>query len=408
MPSRILFISHRIPYPPNKGDKIRSFNFIRHLACNHEMHLAFLVDNKDDLKNIEPLEKLSKSLFFETISPRLKKATSAVKAVLTSQPISIPYFYSKALQQKIDRFLDITPVDTVFCFSSPTAEYIYKSKHYNGVLKTIPWIMDLIDVDSHKWRQYADTNSQPLRWLFKREADYLLQYEKQITRKFQHTLLVSESEKKLLNHYFPASTTEVICNGVDLRHFAPGQGTLRHNQGPAIVFTGAMDYWPNVDGVQWFAHDIFPQIKKEVPDAHFQIVGSKPSPEVRNLEKIEGISVTGFVDDVRDYMATAAVCVIPLRIARGIQNKVLEAMAMGKAVVCSEEAMEGIQAEPGKDLLIAEDAAAFARAVLHLLNNKPHRQEIGRNARACMEKNHSWEKSLVHLDLLLSSQQDIQ
>ncbi|MFH0781446.1 MAG: TIGR03087 family PEP-CTERM/XrtA system glycosyltransferase [Pseudomonadota bacterium] len=407
MPNRILFISHRIPYPPNKGDKIRSFNFIHHLAANHEMHLAFIVDNKDDLKDIEPLEKLSQSLFFETISPRIKKATSAINALLASQPISIPYFYSKALQHKIDRFLDTTTVDTVFCFSSPTAEYLYKSKHYNGVLQTIPWIMDLIDVDSHKWRQYADTRSQPLRWLFRREADYLLQYEKQITKEFKHTLLVSEEEKKLLNHYFPASNTEVISNGVDLQHFAPGQGKILQKIGPAIVFTGAMDYWPNIDGVQWFARDIFPQIKKEIADAHFHIVGRKPSSEVRALEKTKGISVTGFVDEVRNHLATADICVIPLRIARGIQNKVLEAMAMGKAVVCSEEAMEGIQAEPGKDLIVAKDAAAFARAVIHFLNDEPHRQDMGRNARICMEKNHSWAKSLVRLDLLLSGQQDM-
>jgi len=117
--------------------------------------------------------------------------------------------------------------------------------------------------------------------------------------------------------------------------------------------------------------------------------------------------VTGFVDDVRNYLAAADVCVIPLRIARGIQNKVLEAMAMGKAVVCSEEAMEGVQAEPGKDLIVAKDAAALARAVINLLNNEPHRQMVGRNARVCMEKNHSWAKSLARLDLLLSGQQDM-
>ena len=404
MRNRILFICHRIPYPPNKGDKIRSFNFIRHLAGNHEVYLAFLIDSKDDLKNIGPLEKLSKNSFFETIFPKIKKATSAMKALLTSQPISIPYFYSKALQRKIDRFLDDHVIDTVFCFSSPTAEYIYKSRHYNCMLKTIPWIMDLIDVDSHKWRQYADTNSQPFRWLYRREADYLLQYERQIAKEFQYTLLVSESEKKLLNRYFPASNTEVVCNGVDLQHFSPGKGTIRQNKGPTIVFTGAMDYWPNIDGVQWFAHDIFPQIQKEVPNVQFQIVGSKPSPEVKNLAKNTGIIVTGFVNDVRDYFASADVCVIPLRIARGIQNKVLEAMAMGKAVVCSEEAMEGIKADPGEGLIIAKDSAAFAHAVIRLLNNKTDQQEIGRKARACMEKNHSWAKSLENLDLLLSGQ----
>ena len=405
MSQRILFICHRIPYPPNKGDKIRSFNFIQHLAGSHEMHLAFMVDNQDDLKYIEPLKQFSKNIFFETISPRLKKITSAVKALFfTSQPISIPYFYSKSLQHKIDRFLDSTTIDSVFCFSSPTAEYLYNSRHYHGLLKNIPWVMDFIDVDSHKWRQYADTNSQPLRWLYKREADYLLQYEKRVVKDFHHTLLVSEAEKKLLNRYVLSPHTKVIGNGVDLQYFAPDQGRKHPNKAPTVVFTGAMDYWPNIAGVEWFANAIFPLIKKEKPDIQFQIVGSKPSPQVKNLAKIDGIFVVGYVADIRDYYSVADICVIPLRIARGIQNKVLEAMAMGKAVVCTAESLEGITADPGKDLLVAEDPEAFAKAVIMLLDNEIYRQKLGHMARSCMEKNYSWTKTLEPIaDLLLGT-----
>jgi len=194
--SRILFICHRIPYPPNKGDKIRSFNFIRHLATKHEIHLAFMVDDKDDLKNIAPLKQFSKNIFSEIISPKIQKATSAAQALLTCQPITIPYFYSQSLQQKIDCFLDNNQIDTIFCFSSPTAEYLYRSKHFDNSIKNACKIMDLVDVDSHKWRQYATTNMQPLRWLYAREARLLLQYEKKITTIFKHTLLVSEAEKK--------------------------------------------------------------------------------------------------------------------------------------------------------------------------------------------------------------------
>lgn len=406
--SRILFICHRIPYPPNKGDKIRSFNFIRHLAATHEIHLAFMVDNKEDRKNIKPLKKFSKNIFYETISPKTKKVTSTFQALLTCQPVSIPYFYSRALQHKIDNFLDNNPIDTVFCFSSPTAEYLYRSRHYDNTIKNACKIMDFVDVDSHKWRQYAATNMQPLRWLYTREARLLLQYEKKIADSFQHTLLVSEAEKKLLNQYFPTSNTTAIGNGVDLQHFSPvsnidavNNRTAERPRSYTIVFTGAMDYWPNIDGVKWFANDIFPIIRENIPGIQFQIVGSNPSPEVKALEKIEGVSVTGFVTDIREYIAAAEVCVIPLRIARGIQNKVLEAMSMGKAVVCSPEAMEGIAAVPGKDLVTAEDSTSFAQAVIQLLKNKNLQQTLEHKARICMEKNYSWPAKLANLDILL-------
>lgn len=408
MSKRILFICHRIPYPPNKGDKIRSFNFIRHLAARHEVHLAFMVDNKDDLKNIEPLKNIAKNIFFETISPKVKKVTSAAKALLlTSQPISIPYFYSKRLQHKIDHFLDGNTIDSVFCFSSPTAEYLYNSKHYRGSLANIPWVMDLIDVDSHKWRQYAETSAQPLCWLYNREADYLLEYEKRIVKEFHQILLVSESEKKLLNSYVSSAKTKAVGNGVDLQYFMPVQPDLSPDKVPTLVFTGAMDYWPNVDGVEWFANAIFPLIKKEVPDVLFQIVGSNPSPQVKNLARIDGIFVAGFVADTRDFFAAADICVIPLRIARGIQNKVLEAMAMGKAVVCTAAALEGIKAEAGKDVLVAEDAASFAEAVRMLLNDNEYRRELGQRARNCMETNYSWAKVLEHIDDLFIGQREI-
>jgi polysaccharide biosynthesis protein PslH len=399
MPKRILFICHRIPYPPNKGDKIRSFNFIRHLAARHQVHLAFMVDNKDDLKNIEPLKKFAKNIFYDTLSPRVKKITSAMQALLlTSQPVSIPYFYSKKLQHKIDAFLDGNTIDSVFCFSSPTAEYLFNSRHYKGQLQKMPWVMDLIDVDSHKWRQYAETNRQALRWLYRREADYLLQYEKRIVKEFQQILLVSESEKKLLHKYVSAPNIKALGNGVDLEYFAPDKGTSTAHDAPTLVFTGAMDYWPNIEGVEWFADAVFPLIKQAVPDVRLHIVGSNPTPQVKDLAKIDGIFVVGYVTDIRDYFAAADIAVIPLRIARGIQNKVLEAMAMGKAVVCTAEALEGITAEPGKDLLVAGAPEAFAKAVIMLLENQPYRQQLGDMARSCMEKNYSWAKALEHID----------
>lgn len=207
-------------------------------------------------------------------------------------------------------------------------------------------------------------------------------------------------KKKLLNQYFPASNTTAIGNGVDLQYFSPTTKTKASNP-RTIVFTGAMDYWPNIAGVKWFVDDIFPKIREKVPSVQFQIVGSNPSSEVKALENIDGVSVTCFVDDVRGYIAAAEVCVIPLRIARGIQNKVLEAMAMGKAVVCSAEALEGIEARPGEELLTAEDSVSFAQAVIQLLKNRNFQQTLENKARNCMTKKYSWSNKLANLDLLL-------
>jgi sugar transferase (PEP-CTERM/EpsH1 system associated) len=401
MSKNILFISHRIPAPPNKGDKIRSYNFIRNLSENHNVHLAFLVDSRSDIKHVEMLRQYTKNIFWESINPKSRKVLSTFKSITSSQPISLPYFYSQKLQQKIDRFLDNQQVDAVFCFSSPTAEYLYKSKHVNGMLQDVRWVMDLIDVDSYKWKQYAENNSLPLKWIYKRESDLLQRYEKKIAHDFDATLLVSKSEAQLFNSNCQDGDVRTVPNGVDLQHFAPGKGVINKFGGPVLVFTGAMDYWPNIDGVTWFVKEVFPLICLEVPNTEFFIVGSYPAPEVIKLQETEGVSVTGFVDDVRDYLASADVCVIPLRIARGIQNKVLEAMAMGKPIVCSPEALEGIDAVPGKDLLTAKSGAAFAREVVRLLGDAALQRQIAKGGRECVEEKYSWEKSLGQLEDIL-------
>lgn len=404
MEKRILFICHRIPAPPNKGDKIRSFNIIKNLAENNNIHLAFLIDNEADIQNLNLLERFAQNIYYDTISPKIKKISSFIRALLSSQPVSVPYFYSKKLQKKIDYVLDTHPIDCVFCYSSPTAEYLYRSRHRNGLLKKIPWVMDLIDVDSHKWRQYAGNTSQPLKWLYRREAELLLQYEIEIVQNFQHTLLVSESEKQLFHQYYSTLKIQAVSNGVDLVHFAPGQGAPPPYSSPSLVFTGAMDYWPNIDGVTWFVESIFPLIQREIPNVQFHIVGSNPASEVIRLGQIEGVHVTGFVNDVRDYLALADICVIPLRIARGIQNKVLEAMAMGKAVVCSPGALEGIAADPGKDVLVSESSADFAHSVVTILKNPNLQEMLGKQARLCMQQKYEWSKTLENLNHLLTGE----
>lgn len=399
----VLFLCHRIPYPPNKGDKIRSYNILKYLSRHHKVALGFLVDEAKDLKHVQTLEKLSENVFFDQISPRSKKVLSTIKAFLTGESISVPYFYSKQLQLELDSFLDRQSIDTVVCSSSPTAEYIFRSRHYPQLLSTTRLVMDFIDVDSQKWRQYAERERFPVSLIYYREAKYLLEFEKRIAQEFDQLLIVSKEEKKLFTSLVPTDNIHAISNGVDLDFFYPGYSPTFSLHLPALVFTGAMDYWPNIDGAIWFSEKVLPLIKVHFPDIRFYLVGSNPAPELKKLEAIQGITVTGFVEDIRDYIIQSDVCVIPLRIARGIQNKVLEAMAMGKAVVSTSEAAEGLKIDMEKDISIQNTAESFASNVVALLKDKEKSKQLGLNARLVMEKNYSWESNLSLLDSLLES-----
>jgi sugar transferase (PEP-CTERM/EpsH1 system associated) len=394
-------MAHRIPYPPNKGDKIRSYNILKHLARQNEIHLATLIDDPKDRAYLLPLSKIVKSLIYDTIEPRTKRVTSAV-SILRSSPISVSYFYSRSVQKAVDDLLGKLEFDAVFCSSSPMAEYLFNSVSQRGKAERPLLLMDLIDVDSHKWRQYAETSSWMKRWIFDREARYLADYEERIAKEFDHVILVTEQEKRLLLKRVPASNVSVVSNGVDLHHFSPGHAGKMSKQGPVIVFTGVMDYWPNVEGVDWFAKRVFPKVKRVLPGAAFYIVGSRPAAEVQKLARIKGVRVTGYVEDTRDYLAVANACVVPLRIARGIQNKVLEAMAMGKPVVTTSQVLEGVDAVSDWDVVKADGEDAFSRAVIDLLKNRSKAETIGRNARFCVEQKYSWEKRLCFLQGLLT------
>jgi sugar transferase (PEP-CTERM/EpsH1 system associated) len=361
-----------------------------------------MLDDKNDIKYIKKLSPFVEDIYYDVINPRWKKICSAI-AFATFRPISVPYFYSKSLQQSVDRLIDKQTIETVFCFSSPTAEYIFRSKFYQGKLRKAKWIMDFVDVDSDKWKQYSERCNFPMNWVYNLEAKYLLNYEERISKEFQHVLFVSEAEKSLFGQYVSTSNVHAVGNGVDFNFFSPLYRTTIPKNGPVIVFTGVMDYLPNVDGVKWFANEVFPLILNNIPELIFYIVGSNPSSEIKSLSSLNGVVVTGFVDDVRDYLAIADVCVVPLRIARGVQNKVLEAMAMGKATVCTPNALEGIEVILEKDLLLAKDEKSFAASVTKLLLDRPYREEIGKCARQSIEKVYSWKNNLDKLACLLNT-----
>ena len=390
----LLLLIHRIPYPPNKGDKIRSYHLLKHLAKHYRVHLATFVDDPDDWQYVPHVEALCASSHFARMNP-LAARVKSLAALLKNRSLSLEYYRDPKLARWVQGTVAAHGIERVLVFSSAMAQYADPYRQARRVV-------DFVDVDSDKWRQYADKKSWPMSWLYGYEAARLLDYERQVARDYDASLFVSAPEAALFRQLAPESGAKIghFSNGVDTDYFSPeaeaGHANPYQADERALVFTGAMDYWPNVDAVQWFCDQVFPVLQERFPDLRFYIVGSRPNAQVQALAQRPGVTVTGTVPDVRPYIAHAAVAVAPLRIARGIQNKVLEAMAMARAVVVSPQALEGIDAEPGSELVLAEDAPAFIEAVHALLASQDGaRETIGQAARAKVQRRYSWSSNLA-------------
>jgi sugar transferase (PEP-CTERM/EpsH1 system associated) len=388
----LLLLIHRIPYPPNKGDKIRSYHLLKHLARHYRVHLATFVDDPDDWQHVPHVEALCASSRFARLRPTLARVRS-LGALLKNRSLSLEYYRDAGLARWVQDTVEAHDISRMLVFSSAMAQYTDGFPNARRVV-------DFCDVDSDKWKQYAEQKSAPMSWLYRYEARQLLRYERQVARDYDASLFVSAPEAALFRELAPESSARIghFSNGVDTDYFSPDapHASPYAPDERALVFTGAMDYWPNVDAVQWFANDIFPALRAQHPDVRFYIVGARPSPAVQALAQQTGIVVTGTVPDVRPYIAHAAVSVAPLRIARGIQNKVLEAMAMATPVVVSPQALEGIDAAPGSELVLADGAGAFQAAVSALLDGrKEAASAIGVAARTRVQNSYSWSSNLA-------------
>src|SRR5215469_6834947 len=347
----VLFLSQRIPYPPNKGDKIRSWHFFRGLAERNRMHLGCFIDDAADWQRSGEIEKLCETSAILPLDPRWGKLRSLVAGFAAGEALTLPYFRARAMQDFVDRVLERHRPRLVFVYSSAMAQYLLGRDRGGARL-----VLDMVDMDSQKWRQYAERKSWPTSFIYRREAKELHRFERAAAERFDRTLFVSRAEAELFARLTPevASRVDFVNNGVDTAFFDPALGHADPFAPgmPALVFTGTMDYWPNVDAVLWFAEAIWPRLHGAAPAARFVIVGANPAPAVQQLARQPGIEVTGRVPDVRPYLAHAAVAVAPLRVAQGVQNKVLEAMSMAKPVVATPQALEGIDARPGRELLV--------------------------------------------------------
>jgi polysaccharide biosynthesis protein PslH len=385
----LLFLAHRLPYPPDRGDKIRSFNILRHLSERHRVHLAAFADDERD-------EAAARSIPLDLGRVHVERRTRSRAMALaiglpTRTAASVTAFAHAGMARAVDRILAQEPIDKLYVFSGQMAQYAPQDR---------PFVMDFVDMDSQKFADYAAASRPPMRWLWRREAGRLFAFEREAANRAVVSLFVSGAEAELFRtrSRLPEQKVRALENGIDLDRYRPAGAP---SGSPLIVFTGQMDYPPNIAAASGFAKDAMPAIRKVHPGARFAIVGRKPDPALMALVG-QGVEVTGEVPDVRPWLCDAHVVVAPLRIARGIQNKVLEAMAMGRPVVASPQAFEGIDAEPGRDLLVANGPEAEAQAVLGLLADPLGAEAIGAAARARMEQRYAWSACLAPLDAMLA------
>lgn len=391
--SNLLYLVHRLPYPPNKGDKVRSFHLLRHLAAKHRVFLGTFIDDPQDEAYVDKLPEYCAGTHIVRLSPRAAKLRS-LSGLLSGEALTLPYYRNAGLQDWVDQTIKKEKIDAAVVFSSAMAQYLTK----HSSLRTL---IDFCDVDSAKWTQYAPDHRWPLSWIYQREGERLLEFEKHVAAAADHGFFVTEAETELFLKSAPQFREKVSAmgNGVDSDFFSP-EHALASPFAPdeiPLVFTGAMDYWPNIDAVKWFAAEIFPRLLAERPTLRFYIVGRSPAPAVQELAS-DRVVVTGTVPDVRPYLRHAVVVVAPLRIARGIQNKVLEAMAMAVPVVVARGCGEAVDAVPEQDFLLAESADDHVRQINALLGSKERRVAVGEAARRQVVRRYSWDAHLSIID----------
>jgi sugar transferase (PEP-CTERM/EpsH1 system associated) len=389
----ILFLAHRIPFPPNRGDKIRSWRMLKRLARRARVHLACFADDEADAAHLDALRAALGGALGEAHVEvrRTGRAVAAARALLERRPVSLTAFDSASLRAFVARLAAERRIDAVFAFSGQMAQFVPGG---------VRFVMDFVDVDSAKFEAYSETGPVAWRWLMRREAERLSAYERAVAARADACLFVSEAEAVLFRARTGLGNVAAVSNGIDVDHFDPAAifprlAPAERGEGPLLLFTGQMDYRPNIEAVTAFARDVMPHL----PGVRFVVAGRKPAPEVLALREA-GVIVTGEVADIRSWVAAADIVVAPLAIARGIQNKVLEAMAMARPVVASPAAFEGIEAEPGRELVLAA-APEQAAAIAHLLAHPAKARDIGLAARRRMEADYRWEARLAPLDALV-------
>jgi len=391
---KVMFVCHRVPFPPKRGGKIRPFNIIRHLQeQGHEVTVASLARTQAEADEAEGLGKHCTKRLVEIVDDKV--AWPRMVAWLpTTRPSSFGYFYSPRLKRRIDAELSSGGYDLIFVHCSSVAPYVADAR---ARVK----IIDFGDMDSQKWREYSQHRAFPLSAGYWLEAVKLERMERQLADRFDLATCTTRAEMESLRALGATGSTAWFPNGVDAEFFKPSGADYDPD---LVTFIGRMDYFPNQQAVLRFCAGALPELQRRRPGTRFEIVGADPSDEIRNLGTLPGVTVTGSVPDVRPYVTRAALTVAPLEIARGTQNKILESMAMGVPVVCSRQACGGVDAVPGEHLLAYETHEQLVSELLRVLASRDFRQQLAVAGRARVLSNHSWPSSMRRLDALIASQ----
>ena len=384
---RILYLCHRFPFPPKRGGKIRPFNMIRHLGRNHEVVVASLARSRHEAS--EGAGIAAHCAAFDVAIVRDPVQTlRMVTRLPTSTPSSMGFFHSPELAKRVRDRLARERFDLIFVHCSSVAQYV---EH----VRDVPKILDFGDMDSQKWLEYAHYKPFPLSLGYRLEGRKLIREEKRLARRFDLCTATTRSEWQTLNDYQTGVATDWFPNGVDGDYFRPDGGGY---DADTISFIGRMDYYPNQECMFDFCANTLPQLRERRPGVKLLIVGADPPPKVRALGVLPGVTVTGSVPDVRPHVLRSALMVAPLNIARGTQNKILEAMAMGVPVVASGIAAGGVDAQPELHFRVANNPAGYVPAILAILENPQERRRLAEAGRERMVTHHAWQHSMQRLD----------
>ncbi|GAB5441653.1 MAG: TIGR03087 family PEP-CTERM/XrtA system glycosyltransferase [Fuerstiella sp.] len=389
MKPRVLYITHRVPWPPDRGDRIRTWNILKFLAKNADVDLICLADENVTPETRRALEEVTSRLAFVPHTGR-RRFVRGVLSMMSGRTVTEGLFESRFVRSVVRQWSINTTYTAAMASSSGIARYVLPP-HLKVCGRV--WI-DLIDVDSQKWLDYASSAGFPMSKIYGIEGERLRRLESELADQVDRLLVVSEAERELFRGFCPNGPVQAVGNGVDTEFFAPLQTeTVRQS----CVFVGVLDYLPNSDAVRWFSNEVWPKVRHRFPQAVFRIVGKNPTAEVKELNRLPGVEVVGPVPDVRPWLHQSECVVVPLRIARGVQNKVLEAMACGRPVVCSPAPLKGLAVEPGLHLLQADGPDDWVRQIGDVFENRCRADELGLAASAWVQLNHRWNACLEPL-----------
>lgn len=385
----ILFLAHRIPYPPSRGDKVRSYNILKRLAAKNKVYVHCFIDDKNDKQYLPKLQKSCASVNTVYLSKTQAFANVALN-FFSKQPWSLKYFYSKRFKEAINETLKKNNIDAIYAYSYQMAQYVLNVDKHK--------IMDLTDVESDKWIQYSRRAIFPLNLAYTIEGSKHKKYEEEIIKRFDKTLLISKREKELIQNKSLLNKIAVSPNGVDFEYF---HRTKDYVKGNKIIFVGLMSNYKNIDAVIYFYDKIFPLVKEKIPQAEVLVVGKDVPKKIKEIaKKDKSVILAGHVADVRPYYEEASVSVAPMRIGCGLQNKVLEALAMGVPVVATSKAMEGIELDAEYSLYVQDDEKLFAEKIIEILQNGCSKEKL-ENCMNILKKKYNWDKTVEEIERLL-------